>query len=98
MSKSDSLFLEMPAPKEQLMLTGPMDSDIVFKNGEDVGVKESLRNDRAYFGVRFEVSSFRNMLLRIKWDVVRRLKWMDLSIVLDTSQCEGLVLYRNLYS
>lgn len=47
-SKCDSEFPEMPTSKEQLMLMGPMDSDIAFIRGEDVGVEESSRNVRAW--------------------------------------------------
>ena len=59
-SKCDSEFPEMRASKEQLMLTGPMDSDIAFVRGDDVGVEESSRNVTTHFG-DFKVNYVGNM-------------------------------------
>jgi hypothetical protein len=79
-SRCDSELPEMPASKEQLMLKGPMDSDIVFIRGDDVGVEESLRNVTAHFGESFKVNYVGNTLLCIKRDVVWCLKWMDFGL------------------
>jgi hypothetical protein len=59
---------------------GPRDYDVASEIGEDVGEEEISRNDRVHIGDRLEVRSFRNSLFRIKRDVVRCLKWMDLGL------------------
>lgn len=83
------MFPKLLVPKEQLTLTGPSGSDFASEDGKDIGV-ETFKRDTTLFAERLEVRSFGNSLVRIKRDVVRCLKWLDLGLSLGVCGLMGL--------